>query len=214
MRTLVLCIALLALASASFGLNGYSNDCSSLTDWSSRAPLGAPYLSYGGTAVSANTPGGATGYMMVDLPYTGFSEPVNISGGDITLTWRIDYTGVDEPPSGPVGLWLRVYSGTQNPDLSWVFLARAGYFFEARIGEGWSTQTKAVGAPEDLYGGVPLDPTSVYKFRFDVVYWDAALSPNTISVDDLNVTCVPEPSSVLVLLAGLGALAPLVRRRK
>lgn len=192
MRVLVLCLALMAAASASFGIDWYLNDCSSLTDWSTRTPLGAPYLSYGGTAVSTDTPSGSSGYMVLDLPFTGFAEPVNVSGGKISLTWRFDYTGiVVPPPSGPIGLWLRVYSGTQNPDTKvWTMVARAGYFFEANIGEGWTTQTAAISAPGDLYGGVPLDPTNVYKFRYDVVYWDGNYSPNTISIDDFRVTGV------------------------
>ncbi|MDH7601732.1 MAG: PEP-CTERM sorting domain-containing protein [Armatimonadota bacterium] len=214
MRTLFMCLALLALGTASFALNGYYNDCSSLDGWSTRAPLSAPYLDYGGTAVSADTPAGTTGYLMFDLYYNGYTEPINITGGDITLTWRVDYTGFDEPPTGPIGLWLRVYSGTQNPDKSWNFVARAGYFFEARIGEGWTTRTKSVAAPEDLYGGVPLDPANVYKFRFDVVYWDPVFSPNKISIDDFRITCVPEPSSILALVAGLSGFGTLLRRRR
>lgn len=214
MKTLFMCLALFALGTASFGLNGYWNDCSSLDGWSTRAPLGPAYLSYGGTAVSADTPAGQTGYMLLDLYNpAGYPEPINITGGEITLTWRIDYTGMDEPPTGPVGLWLRVYSGTQNPDKSWNFVARAGYFFEARINEGWSTTTKSVDAPEDLYGGVPLDPANVFKFRFDVVYWDPMFSPNTISIDDFRITCIPEPSSLLALVAGIGGLGALIRRR-
>ncbi|MGQ9455609.1 MAG: PEP-CTERM sorting domain-containing protein [Armatimonadota bacterium] len=214
-RTTFLCLVLAMLGTASFGLNGYWNDCSSLDGWTTRSPLSAPYLSFGETAVSADTPAGTTGYLMLDLYNpSGYPEPINITGGDITLTWRIDYTGMDEPPTGPIGLWLRIYSGTQNPDKSWNFVARAGYFFEARINEGWTTQTKSVASPEDLYGGVPLDPANVYKFRFDVVYWDPVFSPNKISIDDFRVTYIPEPSSIAALLVGTLGFGEFVRRRR
>lgn len=56
---------------------------------------------------------------------------------------------------------------------------------------------------------MPFDASQIYKFRFDIVYWDAAYSPNTFCFDQLTVT--PEPASLAVL--ALGGLALLRRRR-
>lgn len=219
MKTIACVLVVLGLAGASFATQiGYSNDFSSLSQVTTRAPLGAPYLddpdmpSY----VSANVDAGGTGYFMADIGNGSMGNdgvtgaPIDATNGQITLKWRYDYTGTDTPPTGDsIGLWLRVYSGTQNPDNTWTFVARAGYFFDAKVNQGWSEQTKPINAPEDLYGGVPLDPTNIYKFRFDVVFWDAKYTPAKMSFDQLTVT--PEPAS-LALLA-LGGLV-LIRRRR
>lgn len=218
MRTIACVLAVLGLSGAAFAAQiGYSNDFSSLAEVGTRAPLGAPYLNDPDfpSFASANIPQGSTGYFMFDIGTGAYGDagvigaPIDVSNGQLTLKWKYAYTGTDTPPAGdPIGLWLRVYSGTQNPDNSWTFGARAGYFFEAKVDQGWTETTKPINAPEDLYQGIPLDPKNVYKFRFDVVFWDAKYTPASVSFDQLTVT--PEPASLALL--GLAGLA-LLRRR-
>jgi len=204
--TLVVMAGWAATASAA-----YVNNFSSLDFISTRPPLPPPYLDYGGTAVSVDGPQGQTGYMMTDLKPVVGNNPLDLSlETEITLRWRIDYKGTGTPPSGDeLGLWLRVYSGTWDPQSQqWQFGARAGWFMPAKVDEGWFETTKDFKQPEDLYNNIPLDYTKIYAFRFDVVYWDAKYTPNTMSFDHFEI--VPEPTTLGLL--SLGLLRSLRRR--
>jgi hypothetical protein len=187
----LVCLASLAVAA----VDGYSNDFSTLDGLTASAPLEAPYQSFGGTAASVDVPAGTWGYLNTHLfdqpvpPGGAPFAPINIDGGEITLTWRFDYTGTNTPPTGDVlGLWLRVYSGTFD-GTAWAFQARTDYFFSCEVDNGWATATIPVNNPGGHYQGIPIDPTQVFKFRFDVVFWDAnKYAPATISLDEFTVT--------------------------
>jgi hypothetical protein len=135
--------AVVVFGLAAMAMAGYSNDFSTLADLSSRAPVGAPYLDDVElpSAVCFDVPAGNSGYMVADLFYNGAPGPINGQGGDITLTWKMDFTGETPPTSSPViTLWFRVYTGTQS-DGTWTMVNRASYAFEAVMDAGWDTET-------------------------------------------------------------------------
>ncbi len=191
MSRLMALLAVLGGVVAARAVDGYSNDFSTLNNFTVRPPLVNPRVDNsvpGNPCVKYDAPTGATGYLMADLfDPSGAPEPIDVSNGLITLRWKIDYTGVGAPPTGdPIGLWLRVYSGTFSGG-QWTYVARASWSFTAYVNMGWAEATRCVNVPDEVIGGT-FDPTHVYKFRFDVVYWDPKYSPCTIALDQFTVT--------------------------
>lgn len=199
MKLIRITVLLLLVAGAAHG-SGYVNTCSSLTGWSARAPLSAPYLSSGGEAISTNCPSGQTGYFLTTLKPAGASSgtPLDLTGCSVTLTWKID--GPTVVTGDTITCWLRVDSGTWN-GTAWSPAARAGFKFTAKVNNGWATASKMLSAPDELLNGVPLDPTHVFQLRFDVDFWNVKYAPCTISFDHLEFG-TPGTVSAKVLYAG------------
>lgn len=103
--------------------------------------------------------------------------------------------------------------------------ANSAFAATSDLGTGFNTGTVVIGdSNATLLGATnPSDPGDgiTYSYTFNSVasgpYFfrlaTAAGSTGSVSFDDFTVTAVPEPSTYALMLAGLGALGRLARRR-
>jgi hypothetical protein len=85
-------------------------------------------------------------------------------------------------------------------------------FFQGSINPNTWTQITYT-----LPGGVPVGATAAFiEFSQGIGPIDAGNPAGKVLIDDLNlaVAAVPEPGSVALMLAGLGAMGFMVRRRR
>ena len=109
-------------------------------------------------------------------------------------------------PQGGMG---HIIAGNQPPDYSQIVATAQGTHYDLNLGDP-SLWTAPFGKTID-----PLQPQhDLWKISFRMVAEDWGPSPQTfgLAIDNLTLTMIPEPS--VLALAGLGAAALLIRRRR
>ena len=135
--------------------------------------------------------GGAIGYL-----YSQFAAAVTdrIEGAALQIAiWKVEY---DNSPNFGTGNFQFADSSDPNSDQHQVFVQASAYLagFDGTQSSGDATLFRATSHPNSLYQDL-VGPGSIPGFVVP------------------NVSAVPEPSSIVLVLSGLGGVA-LVRRRR
>jgi len=196
MKKVLLTLALVAVTAASFaqGKINMVNDAAHLVQFGSAGVLkGADAALAGTAATSAATPSGAT--LLVDL-WGG------TTAGSMTLQ-QTTTLGIG-PSAGFFG--PRTFTSANLP-------GAAQAFMQVKVREVGFTTAELAQTGGGYYGFSPVftfNPSSTIAFNSIVVAGGTALS--TWAAGPINVSVVPEPSSIA--LAGIGAASLLIFRRK
>ncbi len=175
--------------------------------------------------VASAGPDGLTGYL------SHLSDGSSANGKWLMWTSHADWTG-NYLSAGITGisLWTNVSSGTSPVSLRVAFDGAGGWFYSSAlsIGSGWNAQLFSLNSANFTYaagsGGTGLyNDTFSGVTRFEILAGGGAVSyraggdllqagtsANTILVD--NITVVPEPSTLSLLVIGLGMVLPQRRR--
>ena len=168
--------------------------------------------------------GGSYFYQYVDFNLAGITTPgagLDLSGTGSTVTFDTRYFQDADSNSNPYGdapVFLRLYTYAADGntylgyrDYSIVYATQAPWSNPPY--PTWTTVTVDVNAAPNISEGGSFDVHNVSRLRWYGTDWSGSGS-DFVDFRNLSIDAIPEPSSILVLLAGLGALAPLVRRRK
>lgn len=167
----------------------------------------------------------ASGYNVLDVNlyegqnlYTG--QCIDMTTGQFSLSLMYSDTDTADPNVAipdVMGFWVRFYYGTYDPgdseadppvEPSWTYGgSMQNYFFEAPNDGNYHTFVRPYASADETFAD-PAMAGTVYKFRVDMVYWDAPLAPADFGVEHISFTSVPEPASMLILALGM-----LIRRR-
>lgn len=172
--------------------------------------------------------GGAGGwyYQYVDLNLAGITTPgagLNLSLAGSTISFDCRYyqdadTNTNPYGDAPVFLRLYTYGADGNTylghrDYSIVYATQAPW--NNPPFPTWTTVTVDVNNAPNITQGGAFDVTNVSRIRWYGTDWSGT-GADFVDFKNLVITpgVVPEPSSILALVAGLAGVAPLVRRRK
>jgi len=172
--------------------NAYMSDegsnFSDFSTWSSSPAdaVGPPYLasSNGWTAIMADPTTGTGGYKMFDIwpAIAASGDPIDTTDGILHLSLR--WAGPPSPPTDTMGVWVRVYCGTWS-GTAWTQTGRISMFEWVPIGTQWHEFTLDPTTPNETAG--VWDPSTVYRFRIDFVYWDPLYTPAQMGVRHFEV---------------------------
>ncbi len=185
-----LILIVFACSSSSWGYVATFDDVPVGQDLSYYLQLYGLSMAYGWHVVDSAASGWGT-------PHSGTQSVVwngNSSGG--AFGFGVD--GVSEHSVRSVGAYFTTQPGVllQLSDLDGRFAASIGST------EGWTNRYVQIGSyPFDIRSAFIVgisSPDAIYHF----------------SMDDLTIVPVPEPSSLLALLAGIGGFGALLRRRR
>jgi hypothetical protein len=136
-----------------------------------------------------------------------------MSGGEffIGLRWRASINDQD-PGTLPIS-WDFNLTAPADPNLFWeLSIIYDNFFLYQSIAQGYGSSAQGTGWI------APGEPVTSLEIRLNI---SGFLTPGTsfhLSVPDqsidINPSAVPEPSSALLLIPGLGYLAVRARRRK
>ncbi len=182
-------------------------------------------IANGFTRHNLTTVPGGWYYQYVDLNLAGITTPgagLDLSSAGSTVQFDTRYYQNPETNTNPYGdapVFLRLYTYAADGntylghrDYSIVYATQAPWNNPPY--PTWTTVTVDVNAAAHSDGGA-FDPANVSRIRWYGTDWSGG-GDDFVDFRNLVLTpgVVPEPSSVLALMAGLAGLLPLVRRRK
>lgn len=206
-------IALGAVAAQAATTNGFAN---------------GGFENAGGSTPAASWLGAANGYTLSTDAHSGlFSAQLSSAafGAAVMLQNSKDQGGMADLTVGDVptfSFWAKgTAGGTGNVLFALRYLDGTGnikassgnVFFQNQINENSWTQITYT-----LASGVPVGATAAFvEFSQAIGPIDAGLHPGRVLIDDVHLgvaAAVPEPGTYAMMLAGLGAVGVIARRRR